>query len=246
VPGRRPAFTLIELLVVIAIIAILAAILFPVFAKAREKARQSSCLSNCKQLGLALIQYAQDNDERLCPPASGTFSTPSAVSWYDMVQPYLKSIQVFDCPSNTYKMALNPASGRYWRRQGGTVNSNLDWATGVAVPANIEGSYGLNAYGVNSGGPFAMGNLAMARIEAPANVIAMADSLGASPSAIGAGTYSLSDLDGQIDARRHSNQTSVQNGGMAMMAFCDGHAKFLEVRQTAPPNPNLWTVSDTD
>jgi len=61
---KRHGFTLIELLVVIAIIAILAAILFPVFAKAREKARQSSCLSNLKQLGLACLSYAQDYDER--------------------------------------------------------------------------------------------------------------------------------------------------------------------------------------
>ena len=69
----RRAFTLIELLVVIAIIAILAAILFPVFAKAREKARQSSCLSNTKQLALGMLQYTQDYDERLIWYVNSTY-----------------------------------------------------------------------------------------------------------------------------------------------------------------------------
>ena len=98
---RRRGFTLIELLVVIAIIAILAAILFPVFAKAREKARQSSCLSNLKQIGLACLQYAQDYDEKLpssyiyCYPATGT----ALLCWPDLIQPYLKSYQLVMCPS---------------------------------------------------------------------------------------------------------------------------------------------------
>ncbi|MBI5830745.1 MAG: DUF1559 domain-containing protein [Armatimonadetes bacterium] len=91
---RKGGFTLIELLVVIAIIAILAAILFPVFAKAREKARASSCQSNCKQIGLGIIQYMQDYDETL--PERGGNPNPG---WQDRIQPYLKSIQVFTCPS---------------------------------------------------------------------------------------------------------------------------------------------------
>ena len=91
---RVRAFTLLELLVVIAIIAILAAILFPVFAKAREKARQSSCLSNEKQIGLALLEYAQDYDERY-PRVDHT----TGYEWYDPLQSYLKSDQVFRCPS---------------------------------------------------------------------------------------------------------------------------------------------------
>ena len=95
----RRGFTLIELLVVIAIIAILAAILFPVFAKAREKARQSSCLSNVKQLVLGVMQYTQDYDEVL--PASSCSYQIAAVdfNWYDQLSPYLKNTQILKCPS---------------------------------------------------------------------------------------------------------------------------------------------------
>ena len=87
---NRKGFTLIELLVVIAIIAILAAILFPVFAKAREKARQASCQSNMKQLGIAFIQYTQDYDERF----------PSTQFWAAQLYPYEKSTGVFKCPDD--------------------------------------------------------------------------------------------------------------------------------------------------
>ena len=97
----KQGFTLIELLVVIAIIAILAAILFPVFARAREKARQTSCLSNMKQLGLAMVMYAQDYDERFCDLLTGrdTGDPLMYVTWYENLQPYIKNMQVFKCPS---------------------------------------------------------------------------------------------------------------------------------------------------
>ncbi|MGD9495733.1 MAG: prepilin-type N-terminal cleavage/methylation domain-containing protein [Armatimonadota bacterium] len=88
----RAGFTLIELLVVIAIIAILAAILFPVFARAREKARQTSCLSNLKQIGTAMLMYAQDYDERFV-------DTSAYWSWYLPLQAYVKNDQIFQCPS---------------------------------------------------------------------------------------------------------------------------------------------------
>jgi prepilin-type N-terminal cleavage/methylation domain-containing protein/prepilin-type processing-associated H-X9-DG protein len=98
------AFTLIELLVVIAIIAILAAILFPVFAQAREKARQTGCLSNMKQIGLATMAYIQDYDEMYpmryggaCPPDC---ENNKVRSWKNMLFPYIKSYDVFKCPSN--------------------------------------------------------------------------------------------------------------------------------------------------
>ncbi len=106
---ERTAFTLIELLVVIAIIAILASILFPVFARARENARRASCMSNLKQLGLGMMMYVQDYDghysgagwaagEALpCPSGSGTCSS----SWPVRIYPYVKSVQVFNCPSDT-------------------------------------------------------------------------------------------------------------------------------------------------
>ena len=96
------AFTLIELLVVIAIIALLAAILFPVFAKARENARRASCQSNLKQVAIGVAQYTQDYDESFPLVCTGTVSCGSgfATGWVDMLQPYMKSTQVFQCPSN--------------------------------------------------------------------------------------------------------------------------------------------------
>jgi len=90
---KKRGFTLIELLVVIAIISILAAILFPVFARARENARRASCQSNLKQIGLGAMQYTQDYDERM--PLNG------ARSWRQVLEPYIKSGQIFSCPSNT-------------------------------------------------------------------------------------------------------------------------------------------------
>ncbi|MGE5531421.1 MAG: DUF1559 domain-containing protein [Bacteroidota bacterium] len=100
----KRGFTLIELLVVIAIIAILAAILFPVFAKAREKARQASCLSNVKQLSLGFMQYVQDYDEVM--PQAGAYEVvtwPNGGTggnfWPCRIYPYVKNIQVYNCPS---------------------------------------------------------------------------------------------------------------------------------------------------
>ncbi len=127
VKSKRSGFTLIELLVVIAIIAILAAILFPVFAKAREKARQTSCLSQTKQLGLAFIQYYQDYDEKL--PA-GTQNTPGGafldkpgVGWAGQIYSQVKSANIYKCPDDSTATIA---------------------ATGT-VPAQVPVSYGFNS-----------------------------------------------------------------------------------------------------
>jgi prepilin-type N-terminal cleavage/methylation domain-containing protein/prepilin-type processing-associated H-X9-DG protein len=140
---NQRGFTLIELLVVIAIIAILASILFPVFARARENARRSSCQSNAKQILLGVAQYTQDYDEKYMP-----FFNSAVGYWSNGVQPYLKSTQIFDCPS-----ASGPTT-----------------AMGFA-----NADYGLNAwlFEYNGGGL----GLSLASVEQPTSTVMLADSL---------------------------------------------------------------------
>lgn len=97
---KNRGFTLIELLVVIAIIAILAAILFPVFARARENARRASCQSNMKQIMLGMAQYTQDYDELHMPYSLTGTSASAAIPWTVVLNPYIKSTQIYVCPSN--------------------------------------------------------------------------------------------------------------------------------------------------
>ena len=137
----RQGFTLIELLVVIAIIAILAAILFPVFGRARENARRSSCQSNLKQIGLGVIQYRQDYDE-FFPLASRPTANPF-FGWADTIQPYLKSTQIYQCPSEPNgpsdlpnAAAATPVVGYtdYWYNAILSWNGNGANATPFATP----------------------------------------------------------------------------------------------------------------
>ncbi len=112
----RGGFTLIELLVVIAIIALLAAILFPVFARARENARRSSCQNNLKQIGVGILQYTQDYDETVMPHWIGSATYSGTARWMDLTQPYIKNTQVFVCPSQSgarYVVGNNTQTGSY-------------------------------------------------------------------------------------------------------------------------------------
>ncbi|MBI5832720.1 MAG: prepilin-type N-terminal cleavage/methylation domain-containing protein [Armatimonadetes bacterium] len=143
---RRGAFTLIELLVVIAIIAILAAILFPVFAKAREKARTSSCASNEKQQLLGIIQYCQDYDEKFPMCRGYTWPNPwlgnqiTMCDWRAAIQPYIKSAQIFTCPSNTTGIYTTAETGnatggisqhyRMYTSGGGAQTNGFSYSTG--------------------------------------------------------------------------------------------------------------------
>jgi prepilin-type N-terminal cleavage/methylation domain-containing protein/prepilin-type processing-associated H-X9-DG protein len=119
---KKTGFTLIELLVVIAIIALLAAILFPVFARARENARRSSCQNNLKQIGVAVAAYSQDYDEMLPITAwnggatgiqensGGSGGSIGNSGWWQFMQPYIKSTQTFACPSNPSAKHSNKAA----------------------------------------------------------------------------------------------------------------------------------------
>lgn len=144
---KRHAFTLIELLVVIAIIAILAAILFPVFAKAREKARQSNCASNVKQIATANLMYVQDYDERFVrariPDWVG--SGPTYYSYIQQIAPYVKNEQIFQCQSTSAKAFVGYNGNRCYPF------NELLWGDALAdikAPAQIvlEGDGTANTY----------------------------------------------------------------------------------------------------
>lgn len=149
---KRSGFTLIELLVVIAIIAILAAILFPVFAKVREKARQTSCASNEKQLGLAFMQYVQDNDETFPVGSQNSYFTAGdhfGIGWAGEIYPYVKSTGLYKCPDDVTADQPN------------------------ANPPMYEVSYAMNTHIVNSytAGPHGL----LAGFTAPATTVLLSE-----------------------------------------------------------------------
>jgi prepilin-type N-terminal cleavage/methylation domain-containing protein/prepilin-type processing-associated H-X9-DG protein len=163
-PIRTPkhAFTLIELLVVIAIIAILAAILFPVFGRARENARRSSCASNLKQIMLGETQYTQDYDERFASTHLA-ISTSQGVTHWQMIFPYIKSNQVFICPNDT---TTDPTVGAHYPNYGNN-----------AIPGytnRVISSYGVNARINELGGSNGLG-IPLSKFVSPSTTVLVTD-----------------------------------------------------------------------
>ena len=187
---RFKAFTLIELLVVIAIIAILAAILFPVFNRARENARRSSCQSNLKQIGLGLLQYQQDYDESnvafVYGNAYNSGTATTGYTWNDAIFPYVKSEQIFNCPSATFYasdgFAIRPYQyvtpgnvGRTWNTR--TLGSYAINAANHLDTANS--SYGpVTSNAPDSGHRTVDRVVKVASIEAPATTVFVVETVG--------------------------------------------------------------------
>jgi prepilin-type N-terminal cleavage/methylation domain-containing protein/prepilin-type processing-associated H-X9-DG protein len=207
---RRDGFTLIELLVVIAIIAILASILFPVFARAREKARQTSCLSNVKQLGLAVNMYAQDYDELLPTedyPYGGDGNTGGVDgSWRGAIMPYCKNVQLFICPSH------RPAAGTYGIFDGRYNDCGMN-----ASYCINDGHQGLTG---QSGPPSPPEGRSLGECEDASSVIFLLESTGPDDDQTTADKSTHGWVPTATNFTRH-------NGG-ANYAFVDGHAKWLK------------------
>ena len=200
---RQRGFTLIELLVVIAIIAILASILFPVFSRAREKARQTSCLSNVKQLDLGCQMYAQDYDEMIPSNvydanASGT-QDAGDYTWRTGILPYVRNAQIFQCPS---KRMANAFSG------------GMDFdPTGV----NNNSGYAINvAHWDTSAPPTPPYNQALGSVEDASACILIME---------GAGTESRGP-ESNTRGWAPTDEPATRHNGGANYGFVDGHAKM--------------------
>ena len=199
------AFTLIELLVVIAIIALLAAILFPVFSRAREKARQAACQSNLKQVAMAIRMYADDHDEMLCwaTMVTGPEARDEPYVWYGVAAPYFRNTGILRCSS---RRDVTYGSGGYeWNSHGGSRRGGLPW----------------NGFGNHPLAPFTYHNwfISYSDVTDPSSSIIVADP---APSV-------HPDFSGWIFAAV-SNPESLpaHHNGMGNYGFFDGHVKALK------------------
>ena len=223
------AFTLIELLVVIAIIAILAAILFPVFATAREKARQSSCASNLKQLILADIQYSQDYDEMSMPARVGTTGTPTLWNWCYSIYPYIKTTNVFRCPSQSIAgSVLDYAYNWNIAADFGVVGNPPRNISTIPMPASTV--VFADALGGNTSTP--TGNLAVTNIVnytdkclifTPSTQMAVTNSGQLESGRILTGGVTTNVGNMECDAM----VASIRHSGGANYAMVDGHVKWF-------------------
>ncbi len=244
--SRAKGFTLIELLVVIAIIAILAAILFPVFARAREKARQTSCLSNVKELALGVMMYAQDYDEtypcwaRWYPSrynAGDGFGTSVCTSPQSpplAIYPYVKNMQVYVCPSGA---GTTDANGYGWYDD--------NWK--FPGPASLSYGFASYIFGRNVTSPPIATKLA--QLKHPATTVMLGDSAhmcGNKGSFVWSnlccdGSWSTSPLDGiGIDGKPVNDDDASRHNGGENYGFADGHAKWVQAR-TAISISEYWT-----
>lgn len=243
-------FTLIELLVVIAIIAILAAILFPVFARARENARRASCQSNLKQIGLGLAQYTQDYDEtspRAWYQTNGALNGAGNDKWLDVIQPYVKSTQLFSCPSDSSNAPLvSPPANR-----SNTVQQMGSYAYNVAY---YEGS-GSNSFTASN-----LDGQNIAKLAAPATTVWVGEANNTGNNCAVywqnvANSYGVATVNGQRILQNGEYGGGARNDGLVErhldttnILFCDGHVKALKLDALAKRNSNnvmsAFTVED--
>ena len=216
-------FTLIELLVVIAIIAILAAILFPVFAQAREKARQTVCISNEKEIGLAGTMYVQDYDETYAVEREpNTYNPPGpfGITWRATIQPYIKNLQIFYCPDDASNVQWSEGylDQQMYQCQAGNPNGN-------------HLSYTYNGYLFdNSDGT------KLFDINLPASEIMILESRLEYPDlGLWDFPWNLSGLPGGFPGEG----PFTSHNSMLDLAFCDGHVKAMKLAATVTPTW-LW------
>ena len=247
-------FTLIELLVVIAIIAILAAILFPVFARAREKARQTSCLSNCKQLGLGVMMYVQDYDDTYPRTSYLGGDGVSDYTWTIVVQPYVKNVQIFRCPSdpNPCPPCVNGTTNYvqvplFSYLPNYNVMCAHDWApvsegTIVAPADTIMLSERRPLFDKTTGAPMSSWKGCSAfnpdQPKTPYVFATMQDAISGLAAATNPTTGQAYD-NKNIATQIYRTNWEAHCGGENFM-FADGHAKWMKLDATLDPNNFLW------